>query len=333
MRLLANYGLACQLKFAIMNSEEIQTLLKRGLVATSSTHISPRSSRPTTLITAFLTITCLAALFLSELVGISSLGARWARTMVADFRYNLHIAVVFWLCFRGGKWFSLETMIPLLCLFGSLALDSFFDRFLDDPLISVWGQVYRLLLIALVFRIFRRAFRISLQPIQRSAKCPDLTMSTLLFTMAIFACLILCDMQIRQRFAGQLSSNFVYDPPFLAFVSATTRSTLWIGIALLLSKGKRNSIRIGMVMLAGWFVSRSLVVIFLDGVLYPAIEKLGPMSRGRISMEELVFLQFLQFGIVWGVALLFVRTGYRFCFNQPGRNPSDNQAVKFDAIE
>jgi hypothetical protein len=39
----------------------------------------------------------------------------------------------------------------------------------------------------LVFRIFRRAFRISLQPIQRSTKCPDLTMSTLLYTMAIFA--------------------------------------------------------------------------------------------------------------------------------------------------
>jgi hypothetical protein len=317
-----------------MNNQEIQALLKKGLVATSSTHVLPRSSRPATLVVAFLTITCLTALFLSELVGISSIGARWSRTMIGDFRFNLHIAIVFWLCFRGGKWFSIETIIPLLCLCGSLTLDSLFNRwFLADPFVFVWGQVYRLLLIALVFRIFRRAFRISLQPIQCSTKCPDLTMSTLLFTMAIFACLILCDMQIRQRFAAQVSSNFVYDPPFLAFVSATTRSTLWIGIALLLSKGKRNSIQIGMVMLAVWFVSRSLVVIFLDGVLYPAIEKLGPMSRGRISMEELVFLQFLQFGIVWGVALLFVWTGYRFCFNQPERNPSDNQAVKFDAIE
>ena len=317
-----------------MNSEEIQTLLKKGLVATSSTHVSPRSSRPVTLVVAFLTISCLAALFLSELVGISSIGARWSRTMIADFRFNLHIAIVFWLCFRGGKWFSIETIIPLLCLCGSLTLDSIFDRwFLADPLVLVWGQVYRLLLIALVFRIFRRAFRISLVPIQRSTKCPDLTMSTLLFTMAMFACLILFDMQFRQRFGGQLSANFVYDPPFLAFISATTRSTLWIGIALLLSNGKRNSIRIGMVMLAGWFISRSLVVIFLDGVLYPAVEKLGPMFRGRDSMEELVFLQFLQLGVVWVVALFFVWTGYRFCFNNPERNPMGNQAVKFDAIE
>ncbi len=317
-----------------MNSEEIQMLLKKGLVASSSTHVSPRSSRPATLVVAFLTITCLAALFLSELVGISSIGARWSRTMIADFRFNLHIAIVFWLCFRGGKWFSIETIIPLLCLCGSLTLDSLFNSwFLADPLVLVWGQVYRLLLIALVFRILRRAFRISLVPIQRWTKCPDLTMSTLLFTTAIFACLILCDMQIRQRFAGQLSSNFVYDPPFLAFVSATTRSTLWIGIALLLSKGKQNSIQIGMVMLAVWLISRSLVVVFLDGVLYPAVEKLGPMSRGRISMEELVFLQFLQLGIVWGVALLFVWTGYRFCLNNPERNPMGNHAVKFDAIQ
>ena len=317
-----------------MNSEEIQALLKKGLVATSSTHVSPRSSRPATLVVAFLTITCLTALFLSELASVSSLGARWSRTMIADFRFNLHIAIVFWLCFRGGKWFGIETIVPLFCLCGSLALDSLFDGwFFADPLVLLWGQIYRLLLIALVFRIFRRAFRISLQPIQRSTKCPDLTMSTLLYTMAIFACLILFDMQFRQRFAGQLSSNFVYDPPFLAFVSATTRSTLWIGIALLLSKGKRNSIQIGMVMLAVWFISRTLVVIFLDGVLYPAVEKLGPMSRGRISMEELVFLQFLQLGVVWGVALLFVWTGYRFCFNNPERNPMDNQAVKFDAIE
>ncbi|MCY2981954.1 MAG: hypothetical protein NTU79_25105 [Planctomycetota bacterium] len=220
-----------------MKREEIQTLLKKGLVATSSTHVSPRSSRPVTLVVAFLTISCLAALFLSELVGVSSLGARWSRTMVADFRFNLHIAIVFWLCFRGGKWFSSEMIIPLLCLCGSLALDSIFNRwFLVDPLVLVWGQVYRLLLISLVFRIFRRAFRISLQPIQRSTKCP-------------------------------------------------------------------------------------------------AVEKLGPMSRGRISMEELVFLQFLQLGIVWGVALLFVWTGYRFCFNKPERNPMDSQGVKFDAIE
>ena len=321
-----------------MNSEEIQTLLKKGLVATSSTHGSPRSSRPVTLVVAFLTITCMTALFLSELVGVPSFGARWSRTMIADFRFNLHIAVVFWLCFRGGKWFSIETIIPLLCLCGSLTLDSIWDSifgrwFLADPWVLVWGQVYRLLLIALVFRIFRRAFRISLVPIQRSTKCPDLTMSTLLFTMAIFACLILFDMQFRQRFAGQLSANFVYDPPFLAFVSATTRSTLWIGIALLLSNGKRTSIQIGMVMLAGWFISRSLVVIFLDGILYPAVDKLGLMSLGRDSMEELVFLQFLQLGIVWVVALFFVWTGYRFCFNKPERNPMDNQAVKFDEIE
>ena len=175
-----------------MNSEEIQTLLKKGLVATSSTHGSPRSSRPVTLVVAFLTITCMTALFLSELVGVPSFGARWSRTMIADFRFNLHIAVVFWLCFRGGKWFSIETIIPLLCLCGSLTLDSIWDSifgrwFLADPWVLVWGQVYRLLLIALVFRIFRRAFRISLVPIQRSTKCPDLTMSTLLFTMAIFA--------------------------------------------------------------------------------------------------------------------------------------------------
>jgi hypothetical protein len=88
-----------------------------------------------------------------------------------------------------------------------------------------------------------------------------------------------------------------------------------------------------MVMFAVWIISRTLVVIFLDGVLYPAVDKLGLMSRGRDSMEELVFLQFLQLGIVWGVALLFVWTGYRFCFNKPERNPMDNQAVKFDAIE
>jgi hypothetical protein len=50
-------------------------------------------------------------------------------------------------------------------------------------------------------------------------------------------------------------------------------------------------------------------------------------------MEELVFLQFLQLGVVWVVALLFVWTGYRFCLYNPERNPMGNQAVKFDAIE
>ena len=86
-------------------------------------------------------------------------------------------------------------------------------------------------------------------------------------------------------------------------------------------------------MLAGWFISRSLVVIFLDGVLYPAVDKLGLMSLGRDSMEVLVFLQFLQLGVGWVVALFFVWTGYRFCFNKPERNLLDNQAVKFDEIE
>ncbi|MFY8199968.1 MAG: hypothetical protein ACOVLE_04810 [Pirellula staleyi] len=305
-----------------MNREEIQTLL------------STSPSRPVSLVTVFVTITCLDAIFLSELLGVSSLGARWTNDLLLDFRYNLHIAVVFWLCFRGGKWFSIETIIPWLCLCGSLSLDSVFNRWSrTDPLYFVWVQVYRLLLIALVFRIFRRAFRISLVPNQCSARCPDLTLATLLFTMAIFACLILCDIQCRQRYVGQLFSNFVADPPFLAFLSALTRSTLWVGIALLLSKGKRNSVQIGLGLLALWFVSRSLVVIFLDGVLNPAVEKLAPFSRGRISMEELVFLQFLQLGVVWGVALFFVWTGYRFSFNKPVRNTMDNQAVKFDAIE
>ena len=319
-----------------MTDEEIQKLLAKNERTTSPEWLVPQFSRPITLMVAFLTSTTLARVIYSTIFGYGfrmSTGLNWIRNIEVDFRYNLHIAVVFWLCFRAGKLMKAIYVIPIVFLFFSIEWELLFQPWMNEHQWFVtWGQVYRLLMIAIVFRIAHLGFRLSLQPIGSLNESSQLRLSTLLVSTALFAGLVGGDMRFRQWMVEHGVQRLVMDPPLLAFVSATTRSLLWIGLALILARGKRKTMKLGLAMLCLWIVSRSMVVYYLDSIYFPDMGKLYNRPMERMSLEELVVLQFVQLCVAWCAAMLFVWTGYRFCTTQTDCAPASHEAIGFDAI-
>lgn len=244
-----------------------------------------------------------------------------------ELQFDAFVAVVFWLSLRTRSSSSMARIVPITCVVSALVLK--WGGY--ENLLMLWLLSYRLALVWLIFELIRRGFRIAL----RSASEPPfaahgLNLATILCITALFAVLLMADIQIRKTSVGQ-GQDAADFPSVLAIGSACSRSFLWFGLGLLFAQGDRRYKIAGIASLFSWAITRASIVVYIHWFLNPesSMQRLSEMEQLLLFFASEVF----QFAFVLATCVLFSWTGYRF---QIGSKPlilESSANLEFDSIQ
>ena len=242
-------------------------------------------------------------------------------------QFDACVAVVFWLSFRPSSVGSIARIVPMMCVVSALVLK--WEG--DESHLMLWLMTYRLALVWLIFELIRRGFRIAL----RSASEPPfsahgLNLAAILCITALFAVLLMADIQIRKTSVGQGQEAADF-PSMLAIASALSRSFLWFGLGLLFAQGDRRYKIAGIAALFSWAATRLSIVVYIHWFLSP-----GFTVQRLTETEQLLHFftsEVFQFAFVITTCALFFWTGYQFRIGSKPLIPDSFANGEFDSIQ
>jgi hypothetical protein len=249
------------------------------------------------------------------------------RRLLVESQFDAFVAVVFWLSFRPGSPSSIARIVPITCVVSALVM-----KWLgEESHLMLWLVTYRLGLVWLIFELIRRGFRIALRSDSEPPfEAYGLNLAAILCITALFAVLLMVDIQIRKTSVGQ-GQDAASFPSVLAIASAFSRSFLWYGLGLLFAQGDRRYKIAGIGSLLSWAITRLSIVVYIHRFLNPGL------STQRLTEMEQLWLFFtmevFQFACVLLTCALFFWTGYRFRIGSKPIIPESSANGEFDSIQ
>ena len=287
-----------------------------------------RSARPASLVIAFLTAIGLTSILsIGPWYTTSLFWDHLIRRLLMESQFDAFVAVVFWLSLRPSATSSIARVVPITCVVSALVL----KWWGYENLLMLWLLGFRLALVWLIFELIRRGFRFAL----RSASEPPfaahgLNLATILCITAIFAVLLMADIQVRKTSIGQ-GQDAADFPSVLAIGSACSRSFLWFGLGLVCAQGDRRYVIAGIASLFFWVITRVWIVVYIRWFLN------SEFSSQRLTEMEQLWLIFateaFQFAFVLMTCALFFLAGYRFRIGSKRLIPESSANCEFDSIQ